>query len=82
MVITFGFLRAAFYFIYHPKSSASDCCVTEASGSDACCAPAARSTLSVLTVNKVMLWAVAAVAIKFLFFCLGSTEIGICGPVS
>ncbi len=68
MVITVGFLGAAFYFTYRPKSSGSDCCVTEASSGDACCAPAARSTLSMLTVNKVMLWVVTAVAIAFLFF--------------
>ncbi|WP_419581591.1 mercuric transporter MerT family protein [Stieleria magnilauensis] len=73
MVITIGFLGAAFYFTYRPKSSDSDCCVTEASGGDACCDTAARSTLSMLTVNKVMLWIVTAAAIAFLFFpsCVG-----------
>ncbi len=68
MVITVGFLGAAFYFTYRPKSLGSGCCVTEPSGGDACCAPAARSTASMLKVNKVMLWAVTAVAIAFLFF--------------
>ncbi|MBI5757808.1 MAG: cation transporter [Planctomycetales bacterium] len=70
MVLTFGFLAAAFYFTYRPrKSQASegDCCST---GSD-CRAVSTTGTqrlLSLMTLNKVMLWGVTLLAVLFLFF--------------
>ena len=63
MVVTFSFLGMAFYFTYRPKKVAA--------GQEDCCAPAAssgRRRFNMVTMNKVMLWAVTAVAIVFLFF--------------
>lgn len=63
MVVTFGFLGTAFYFTYRPRHSA-------AGGSD-CCAPAAAGAsrrFNMMTMNKVMLWAVTVLAVVFLFF--------------
>jgi len=59
MTITFCFLGAAFYFTYRPRKSA-------AGGYD-CCEPP-RSRISMMTMNKVLLWAVTGMAIAFLFF--------------
>ncbi|MCA9010529.1 MAG: hypothetical protein KDB01_12325, partial [Planctomycetaceae bacterium] len=45
MVITFGFLGAAFYYTYRPKKTAETasghgCCAAEPTGGEDCCAPA------------------------------------------
>lgn len=70
MVLTFGFLAAAFYFTYRPRKSQTsegDCCST---GPD-CCAVSNKGTqrrLSLMTLNKVMLWGVTLLAVLFLFF--------------
>ena len=64
MVVTFGFLAMAFYFTYRPKKAT-------AAGQEDCCAPAKdgpASRFNMMTMNKVMLWAVTAMAIVFLFF--------------
>ena len=64
MVVTFSFLAMAFYFTYRPKKAA-------AAGQEDCCAPAADGPtrrFNMMTMNKVMLWAVTAMAIVFLFF--------------
>jgi len=64
MVVTFGFLAMAFYFTYRPKKAA-------ATGQEDCCAPATNGSarrFNMMTMNKVMLWAVTAMAIVFLFF--------------
>ena len=58
MAATFGFLGFAFYLTYRPKTSKEDCCAPAASG----------KKFSMMTVNKIMLWAVTAMAIVFLFF--------------
>lgn len=69
--LTVVFLAAAFYFTYRPRKSApasEDCCaVTPATD---CCAvaPATKSKVSMMTVNKVVLWGVSALAVAFLFF--------------
>ena len=63
MVVTFGFLGTAFYFTYRPKgikAGQEDCCPPEAAGG--------RRRFNMMTMNKVMLWAVTAMAIVFLFF--------------
>ena len=61
MIVTFGFLGAAFYLTYRPRhavgGSAEDCCAT---------APGRR--FNMMTLNKVMLWAVTVMAVVFLFF--------------
>lgn len=71
MTITFGFLGAAFYFTYRPKpsdaSGGPDCCATEPVGENCCAAPA-RGRFNMMTMNKVMLWGVTAMAVAFLFF--------------
>ncbi len=70
IVLTFGFLAAAFYLTYRPRKSQlteSDCCST----AHDCCALAKEGTkwrFSRMTVNKVMLWAVTLLAVLLLFF--------------
>jgi copper chaperone CopZ len=61
-------LAAAFYFTYRPCRTASaskDCCAT---AKGCCAAPAARRRFGVMSLNKVMLWGVAILAVGFLFF--------------
>ena len=53
MVLTFGLLGGAFYLSYRPGRTAA------ASGT-----PATR----VMKLNRIMLWAVTAIAVVFLFF--------------
>lgn len=62
--LTVVFLAAAFYLTYRPRTagSASD----PATG---CCAvPTAKSRSGMMTLNKVILWGVTALAVAFLFF--------------
>jgi len=70
MVVTFGFLAAAFYFTYRPKQTAAGgghaCCATEKV--DACCSSAAKGRLNLMAMNKVMLWVVTIMAVAFLLF--------------
>ena len=76
MVVTFGFLVAAFYFTYRPKKASSepghDCCPpAQSAEKDAqgnCCAPAQKSRFSMMATNKVMLWGVTILAVAFLLF--------------
>ena len=67
MVVTFGFIAAAFYFAYRPVkvSSTEEGEAWSASGK-ACCPPAKVWTLQRL--NRAMLWVVTVVAVSFLFF--------------
>lgn len=72
MVITFGFLAAAFYYTYRPKNTSEtpeghDCCVIESTNAEACCTPAS-GRFNMMTMNKVMLWGVTVMAVLFLFF--------------
>lgn len=70
IVVTFGFLGAAFYLTYRPKKTAAadghDCCTPNAV--EDCCAPAMKGRFSMMTLNKVMLWVVTVLAVAFLFF--------------
>lgn len=72
MVVTFGFLGAAFYFTYRPKNAVVagryDCCSTEAAVENDCCVPVSKSRFSMMTLNKAMLWLVTIMAVAFLFF--------------
>ncbi len=76
IVVTFGFLAAAFYFTYRPKKAASEaghgCCPPEpaaGAGTDAnCCSPAQKGRFSMMAMNKVMLWAVTILTVAFLLF--------------
>ena len=72
MVVTFGFLGAAFYFTYRPKKAVAEgghgCCAPEATSSEACCAPATKGRFRIMAFNKVMLWAVTVLAVAFLLF--------------
>ncbi len=70
MVVTFGFLGAAFYFTYRPRKAASgeSCCATEPTSGAECCPPATQGRLNMMTMNKAMLWIVTVVAVAFLFF--------------
>lgn len=70
IVLTFGFLAAAFYFTYRPRKSPTtegNCCST---AHDCCAVPqeGTKRRFSMITVNKVMLWAVTLLAVLFLFF--------------
>ena len=72
MVVTFGFLGAAFYFTYRPKKAATagghGCCATESTSGEDCCAPATKGRFNMMTMNKAMLWGVTVMAVAFLFF--------------
>ena len=72
MVVTFGFLGAAFYFTYRPKKAAAEvghgCCPTEGSEAEDCCAPIGKRRFSLMALNKVMLWGVTVLAVAFLLF--------------
>jgi len=72
MVVTFGFLGAAFYFTYRPKKAAAsgghDCCAPQATAGEDCCSPAGKRRFTMMTLNKAMLWVVTALAIAFLLF--------------
>ncbi len=72
MVVTFGFLGAAFYFTYRPKKAAAetghDCCPTDSAVADDCCAPTGKHRFNMMALNKVMLWGVTVLAVAFLFF--------------
>ena len=70
VMLTFGFLAAAFYFTYRPRRSQAtegDCC---SNAHDCCAVPQkeAKRRFSMMTVNKVMLWGVTLLAVLFLFF--------------
>ncbi|MGD9854195.1 MAG: mercuric transporter MerT family protein [Planctomycetaceae bacterium] len=72
MIVTFGFLGAAFYFTYRPKKAAAaaghGCCAPEAVAGESCCPPAGGRRLNMTALNKTMLWVVTALAVAFLFF--------------
>ncbi len=59
IVVTFGFLAAAFYFTYRPKKP---------NAADDCCPPATGRKFNIMTLNKVILWIVTVMAVAFLFF--------------
>lgn len=64
MTVTFGFLGAAFYLTYRPRQSPPD----SAPEGSAPAATRGRSQSTIMTLNKLMLWAVTIIAIVFLFF--------------
>lgn len=72
MVVTIGFLGAAFYFTYRPKKAVAEgghgCCPTEGAEAEGCCAPTGKRRFNMLALNKVMLWIVTLLAVAFLFF--------------
>jgi copper chaperone CopZ len=70
IVLTFGFLAAAFYLTYRPRKSQAtegDCCST---AHDCCAVPkeGTKRRFSMMTMNKIMLWAVTLLAVLFLVF--------------
>lgn len=72
IVVTFGFLGAAFYSTYRPKKAAAetghDCCPTESAVAKGCCTPTAKGRFNMMASNKVMLWVVTVLAVAFLIF--------------
>jgi len=68
MVLTFGFLGAAFYYTYRPTIAGTDdgnnCGTTQ----DACCEPVSSRRFSMTAFNKTVLWVVTVLAVAFLFF--------------
>lgn len=72
IVVTFGFLAAAFYFTYRPRKSGDcehACCVSEPrEATENCCASSGKGRISMLAMNKIMLWAVTVLAVVFLLF--------------
>jgi copper chaperone CopZ len=72
IVVTFGFLGAAFYFTYRPKKCVAEgghgCCAPEAISGEACGSPATKGRFSIRAFNKVMLWVVTVLAVAFLLF--------------
>lgn len=69
IIVTFGFLAAAFYFTYRPRRAASaDACCT---ATQSCCPPSGTAKprrFNMLAFNKVMLWVVTVLAVAFLLF--------------
>lgn len=61
LVVTFGLLGSAFYLTYRPRKTA-------ATGGDKGSRPPASPRANIMTLNKVMLWAVTVIVIVFLFF--------------
>lgn len=71
MVVTFGFLGAAFYFTYRPKQAVEakkGCCDPAQVEKGTCCPPTGLRRFNMMALNKVMLWAVTVLAVAFLFF--------------
>ena len=70
MVVTFGFLGAAFYLTYRPKKSASGqgCCATERAEEKDCCSTNNARRFNMMSMNKIMLWGVTVAAFAFLLF--------------
>ena len=51
-----------------PEPATHDCCATEPVTASDCCTPKAGRRLSMMTLNKAMLWGVTVLAVAFLFF--------------
>ncbi|MCI0332891.1 MAG: cation transporter [Planctomycetes bacterium] len=72
IVVTFGFLAAAFYFTYRPRRKAAGehiCCAAESTDVDnRCCASTSTGRFGMMAANKIMLWVVTLLAIVFLLF--------------
>jgi copper chaperone CopZ len=67
MVVTFGFLGAAFYYTYRPKVAGTNdrnCCDSQ----EARCDPVSGRRFSMMAFNKIMVWVVTVLAVAFLFF--------------
>lgn len=70
IVVTIGFLAAAFYFTYRPRkadAAAHGCCAPEGAEAETCCPPNGKR-FSMMTMNKIMLRVVTVLAVAFLFF--------------
>ena len=64
IVVTFGFLAAAFYTTYRPRAASS-------AGGEDCCDPKTQGgprRFNMMFLNKVMLWGITVMAVVFLFF--------------
>lgn len=72
IVVTYGFLAAAFYFTYRPKKAAAEaghgCCAPEPAEEEGCCTSAGKRRFNLMTFNKAILWVVTVLAVAFLFF--------------
>ena len=64
MVVTFGFLGLAFYLTYRPRRTKT----AGNANSSHSATIGGRNRSNIMTMNKVMLWAVTVVAVVFLFF--------------
>ena len=62
MVVTFGFLGAAFFLAYRPGTS------TQSADLSGGAAAGGRGRSKIMAANKIMLWAVTVIAVVFLFF--------------
>jgi copper chaperone CopZ len=70
IVVTFGFLAAAFYFAYRPRKPTT-APAARCAASHGCCPTPTRSgrrRLDVMALNKLMLWGVTLLAVVFLLF--------------
>lgn len=66
IVVTLGFLGAAFYFTYRPKQTGG-CRVPEPTAGERCC-PSDGHREPRIELNHVMLWGVTVLAVGFLIF--------------
>ena len=72
MVVTFAFLGLAFYLTYRPRRIAT----TAADNSGLSSTSRSGSRSNIMTMNKVLLWAVTVIAVVFLFFPQAFTSFG------
>ena len=63
MVVTFGFLGLAFYLTYRPRRGSA-----RANESGSAVVNQDRRRANIMSLNRIMLWAVTVIAVVFLFF--------------
>lgn len=72
LVVTFGFLGAAFYFTYRPRKAAAeignDGCASQPTAAVGCCATTGKRRFNMNSMNKMMLWLVTILAVALMLF--------------
>ena len=68
MAVTFVFLGGAFYLSYRPRA-------TRTGGDVSTSATPGRQRSKMMTFNRIMLWAVTAIVVVFLFFPQAITDL-------
>lgn len=72
LVVTFGFLGAAFYVTYRPRKAAAgignDGCASQPTAAVGCCATTGKRRFNMNSMNKMMLWLVTILAVTLMLF--------------